>query len=146
MGAPAAENAIRQIVETRCRAVADGDVDAMTAHVADDVTIFDVVVPMRSAGKAAARNRAEEWLASYDGRVSWDVQDLTIAAADDIGFCHCISRVRGTLRTGAAIDMWFRTTLGLRRIDGAWRIVHDHSSDPFDPETGMASMEKPAQL
>jgi len=32
--------------------------------------------------------------------------------------------------------MWVRATLGLRRIEGDWRIVHDHESVPWDPETG----------
>jgi ketosteroid isomerase-like protein len=32
-----------------------------------------------------------------------------------------------------------RATLGLRRIEGDWRIVHDHESVPWDPETGKGS-------
>jgi hypothetical protein len=27
--------------------------------------------------------------------------------------------------------LWFRSTFGLRRIDGDWRIVHQHESTPF---------------
>jgi ketosteroid isomerase-like protein len=27
--------------------------------------------------------------------------------------------------------MWFRVTLGLRRIDGKWLVTHEHSSVPF---------------
>lgn len=37
--------------------------------------------------------------------------------------------------------MWVRATLGYRRIDGAWRIVHDHESVPFDPGTGRALID-----
>ena len=36
--------------------------------------------------------------------------------------------------------MWFRTTLGFRRIAGRWLIVHDHGSAPFNPESGKASL------
>jgi ketosteroid isomerase-like protein len=28
-------------------------------------------------------------------------------------------------------DLWFRSTLGLRKSDGVWRIVHEHTSTPF---------------
>jgi ketosteroid isomerase-like protein len=28
-------------------------------------------------------------------------------------------------------DLWFRTTMCLRKINARWRIVHDHSSVPF---------------
>ncbi|MGH3157151.1 MAG: nuclear transport factor 2 family protein, partial [Streptosporangiaceae bacterium] len=27
--------------------------------------------------------------------------------------------------------LWYRSTLGLRRLDGEWRIVHEHTSTPF---------------
>ena len=35
--------------------------------------------------------------------------------------------------------MWNRATLCFRKIDGKWRIMHEHDSVPFDPETGLAS-------
>jgi ketosteroid isomerase-like protein len=37
------------------------------------------------------------------------------------------------------LDMFWRETLGWRMIDGDWKIVHAHSSVPFNPATGMAS-------
>jgi len=36
--------------------------------------------------------------------------------------------------------MWVRATLCCRRVDGTWRIVHDHESVPFDPATGRAEI------
>ena len=30
-----------------------------------------------------------------------------------------------------AQDLWFRETLGFRKIDGKWEIMHKHSSVPF---------------
>ena len=29
------------------------------------------------------------------------------------------------------VDLWFRETLGFRKIDGKWTITHEHSSVPF---------------
>ena len=34
--------------------------------------------------------------------------------------------------------MWVRATLGCRRLDGRWLVVHDHESVPVDPGTGAA--------
>ncbi len=133
------ETRIRGIIDARIRAVKDGDANAITADVADDVTIFDVVTPLRSRGRVGAQERAVQWLDSYDGQVNWDTSEVHIYAGDDVAFAHFLSRVTGTLKTGAPVDMWFRTTLGFRHIDEKWQIVHDHSSDPFDPETGQAA-------
>ncbi len=37
----------------------------------------------------------------------------------------------GTKVDGEEVDLWTRTTVCLRRIGGAWRIVHEHTSVPF---------------
>lgn len=35
---------------------------------------------------------------------------------------------------------WMRITVCLHREDGAWRVLHEHVSVPFDPMTGQASL------
>lgn len=94
----------------------------MVADVADDVMTFDVVEPLRSEGKAAARARAAEWLETYDGPVAWEDRDVQIVVDGDVGFSHGLSHVAGKLKAGDDVDMWFRTTLGLRRMGGHWLI------------------------
>ena len=40
---------------------------------------------------------------------------------------------------------WLRWTLGFRKIDGRWRVAHEHVSVPFDMESGKAMLDlKPA--
>lgn len=36
-----------------------------------------------------------------------------------------------TTAKGEKVDLWFRATLGFRKIAGQWKIVHEHSSVPF---------------
>ena len=139
------ESDIRAIIEARTAAVRAGDADAMVVDVAEEIVTFDVVDPLRRIGKAGERERANEWTASYDGPVAWESRDVVVEVADDLVFSHSLSHVTGKLKTGAAIDMWFRTTLGLRRTGDRWLIVHEHNSSPFNPDTGAASVGlKPA--
>ena len=63
---------------------------------------------------------------------------MSLSVADDVAFDHHFTHVRGTSRSGDAIDMWFRETVGYRKIDGAWRVTHQHSSVPFDMTDGKA--------
>jgi ketosteroid isomerase-like protein len=37
--------------------------------------------------------------------------------------CHSLNQLGGAL--------WFRSTLGLRKIGGRWQITHEHNSTPF---------------
>ena len=132
--------AIRQIIEARANAARTGDVDAIMANVSDDVMVFDVVDPLRHLGKQSSRERAAKWVGSYEGPIGLEIRDLQVYVDGDVAFSHALSHVTGTLKTMAEVDMWFRTTFGLRRIDGRWLIVHDHGSVPFDPKSGKVSL------
>lgn len=135
-----AEQEIRALIEARSTAIQAGDIDAMAADLAEDVVSYDVTDPLRSEGKGPSRKRATEWLAAYDGKVSWENRDVQITADGNLAFSHGLSHVMGNLKTGAKIDMWFRATLGFRRTGDHWLITHEHSSSPFDPESGKASL------
>jgi uncharacterized protein (TIGR02246 family) len=132
---------IRQIIEARANAARTGDVDTIMANVSDDVMVFDVVDPLRRIGKQSSRERAAAWVGSYKGPIGLDIRDLQISVDGDVAFSHALSHVTGTLKTKTKVDMWFRTTLGLRRIDGRWLIVHDHGSVPFNAESGQVSLD-----
>lgn len=139
--AMAAEDGIRHLVEEQVRAIRAKDADAVMALYAPQTVSFDVVAPLRSQGAGAVRERLEGWFAAYDGPIGVEIRDLDAAAAGDVGFCHGLQRITGTLVGGAGVNMWVRVTMGLRMIDGTWRIVHVHMSDPFDPQSGLALTE-----
>lgn len=132
--------AILKIINARGNAARMGDVDAIMANVSDDAMVFDVVDPLRRMGKQSSRERATAWVGSYDGSIGLEIRDLQIAADGDVAFSHALSHVTGTLKTKTKADMWFRTTLGLRRMDGRWLIVHDHGSVSFNAESDQVSL------
>jgi ketosteroid isomerase-like protein len=74
-------------------------------------------------------------------RHRYNVDQREIHASEDVAFCSFVYHVSGTLASGDAVSMWVRATLGLRRIDGDWRIVHDHESVPWDPQTGRGLID-----
>jgi uncharacterized protein (TIGR02246 family) len=131
---------IHQLLDASAAAVRIKDVDALMSNFAPDILSFDVVGPLQYAGLEEARKRAEEWFGSFEGPIGYQVRDLTITAGDDIAFCHSLDQVRATKQEGAKLEMWWRATLCLRRIDGKWKITHQHNSVPFDAESGKASI------
>ncbi len=48
-----------------------------------------------------------------------------------MGWSRSLNRLHGTLKGGRSVDMWMRSTLAFRKVDGAWKIAHGHSSVPF---------------
>lgn len=136
----AAAQELRDLVADRVAAVHSRDAATLAARPLDDVITFDVLPPLNSRGSAAVAEHMREWFDGYEGDIGYDVHQLHVSAENDFGFCSCLYNVSGTLKTGDVVDMWVRATLCCRRIDGTWRIVHDHESVPFDPATGRAEV------
>lgn len=110
------------------QAHADRDAAAIADAYAPDAVIYDLAPPLGRRG--ARREQIAAWLATWDGPVLIDTRDDTLAVDGDLAFTSSYVRMRGRQR-GREQDLWFRSTLCLRRTGGRWRIVHDHTSVPF---------------
>ncbi len=131
---------IRALIDDRVDAVRNKDVNAAMSSIAPDILSFDVVGPLQRFGSDAL-TRAEEWFASFQGALGYEIGDLSISAGDDVAFAFGLSHVNGTKAGGGQLDMWWRTTVGFHKHDGKWLVTHEHNSVPFDVESGKASLD-----
>ena len=135
------ETQIRALIDDRAKAVRSKDSNGAISNVAPDVLSFDVVNPLQHIGSDASKRRAEEWFSSFQGPIGFEIRDLNITAGDDVAFSHGLSHVSATRKDGVGLDMWWRTTVCFRKVDGKWMITHEHNSVPFDVESGKASLD-----
>ncbi|MGH6896941.1 MAG: YybH family protein [Geminicoccaceae bacterium] len=140
-GRTTAEAELHALIDEQARAIRAKDVDGSLSNHAPDVLLFDVVNPLRSVGSDAARKRLAAWFASFRGPIGYELRDLAIVAGDDVAFCHSLNRVNATTTDGQKLDMWWRATVGYRRLEGAWMVTHEHASVPFDVASGQASLD-----
>jgi len=70
-----------------------------------------------------------------EGPIEFEIHDLRIATGDDVAFGHYTGGVRCRRKTGVKTEYRVRVSVGLRKVGGAWLIVHEHVSLLF------ASME-----
>ena len=54
---------------------------------------------------------------------------------------HSLNRLSGTLTDGRQTATWVRWTGCFRKLDGDWRIAHDHVSVPLDLPSGKALLD-----
>jgi uncharacterized protein (TIGR02246 family) len=132
---------IRGLIENKIKAVRAKDIDGATSNYAPDVLSFDVVNPLRYIGANAIRKRLEEWFSSFEGSIGLEIRDLSITVGDAVAFSHCLNHVSATTTDGRKLDMWWRETACYRKTDDEWLITHQHSSVPFDVESGNASLD-----
>jgi ketosteroid isomerase-like protein len=123
------EAEIRGIIEGWRRALHAKDAAALTAHHAPDILSYDLAPPLATRGPDIQGLKA--WLAGWEGPVDHEIRDLSIAAGDGVAFSTSMNRMRATSTSGKRVDLWTRSTVGFRKIDGRWLVVHEHVSVPF---------------
>ena len=130
------EAQIRQQVARIAEGIRAKDLEVLRPVYATDVVSFDVEPPLQHAGvEAKLKNWANVFAVFRD--VEYEVRGLDVAVGDDVAFGHGFGRLHGTLMNGtAATGIWVRVTLCFRKLDGAWQIVHDQASVPFDVLSG----------
>jgi ketosteroid isomerase-like protein len=120
-------------IEAVLRSVRQGHYDkdpaAVGTQFASEAVIFDLAPPL---GHKFNVPDLAAWLDTWDGPVSLESRDLVIAANGDLAFCYGLCKVSTrTKPDGEPAEWWQRFTVCLRRIDGIWKIVHEHTSVPF---------------
>ena len=102
---------IRDMMAEWVTAACAKDVNRLISLHAPDVVLFDVGNPLQYDGLDAATRRMKEWFSFFQGPVDYEIRDLTIAADEDVGFCHGLHHVNGTSTDGTTLDMWWRATV-----------------------------------
>lgn len=142
-GPSRSETEIRQLISRWGAAFRARDLDGVMAVYAPGAEFvgFDISPPLQYSGEEAYRESYRTFFAQYDGPLTVEYRDVKIESGGNIALYHALERLTGTLKSGERSSIWVRVTCGLRRIDGAWRIIHDHLSVPVDFNTGKALLD-----
>ena len=124
-----AEADIRQVVDQWSKAMAAKDIKGVMAHTAPACVVYSLAPPLRTPRESP--DGLAGWFETWRGPIGYAVTELDVTTDGDVAFCHSLNHLTGTKTTGETADLWFRHTLGLRRADGVWTIVHEHESVPF---------------
>jgi uncharacterized protein (TIGR02246 family) len=127
------EAAIRRLVENWASAIRAKDIDGVLAHHTDEVLMFDVPPPTAVRGIAAYR---ETWPPFFEaltaGDAAFDIAELNVTAGETVAFATALLRCGSAEELANVREPRLRLTLGLRKVDGAWQIAHEHHSFPAD--------------
>lgn len=133
-GADEAANAARVVVEQGLAAVERMDADGLRALCSADVVGYDIDLenkPVRfaSSGEAAAYIAAISAEAKKMGaKFKFENTKYDCRAASDMAYCLLEYDFVATTADGTRMVQPTRTTVALRKSDGAWKWVHWHSS------------------
>jgi ketosteroid isomerase-like protein len=123
------EAELRELIARWSKAVRDENHAGIRADHDPDILMFDVPPPSFSRGIDAYMATWDKFFAWQAKPVQFDFDDLEITAGKDVAFATAIGRCCD-LSSGAKVQLEFRLTMGFRRHDGRWSIVHEHHSLP----------------
>jgi uncharacterized protein YndB with AHSA1/START domain len=130
------ERELRQLFADWSDASARKDLDACMRPVAEDAVSYEHEMPLEVRGLNAIRAVCRRGFESATGKVRWDVPELEVIVRGDVAVTWGMNRMRLTPPNGESQVLWSRGTRAFRKIDGAWKLVHQHVSFPFDPASG----------
>ena len=126
------ESRIEALLEAWADAVRRHDVPAILAHHDPDMVMFDLPPPLQCKGIDAYEQTWDLLFRYHKPGAAFDIQELTVTAGQDVAFAVAIMSCGPDSSSNPADKdgFLFRLTVGLRKVDGNWRIAHEHHSVP----------------
>lgn len=123
------EERIRDLIERWAVAVHSGDLPAVLARHATGIVMFDVPPPEQ--GVRGLDSYRETWPPFFAWQASgavFEIESIDVTAGVDVGFATALLRCG----TPAELDLdparRLRLTVGLRKVDEQWLVIHEHHS------------------
>lgn len=124
------ESAVRDLLERWAAAVRAKNMSEVLANHALDFRMFDVPPPFESRGLAGYADTWRLFYSSQPEPVAFDIKWLEVVAGNEVAFAfahmQCVDPTEKVQRR----PLDFRLTVGLRKLEGRWTIVHEHHSVP----------------
>jgi uncharacterized protein (TIGR02246 family) len=126
------ERDIQALIEKWAKAVREENRPGIRADHDSEMLMFDVPPPFLSRGLDAYMATWEKFLSWSEKPVAFDFHDVHITAGEDVAFATAIGQCAGVDSNGKREELQFRLTMCFRKMDGQWRIMHEHHSVPAE--------------
>jgi ketosteroid isomerase-like protein len=124
------EAEIRALIERWAKAVREEDRVGIRADHDVDILMFDVPPPFLSRGLDAYMATWETFFSAAERSVAFAFHDVEVNCGEDVGFATAVGRCVNIDTNGKREPLEFRLTMGLRKVGGRWRVMHEHHSLP----------------
>jgi uncharacterized protein (TIGR02246 family) len=136
------QSSVQSVFDRYTAAVQASDADSLLALYADDVHVYDLMAPFERHGKESGREMIAAWLGNKEEKQSCTIEDLHVDESGDLAVARASVRYEVNMPDGTHHGMWNRATWALRRIEGEWKIVMEHTSVPLGAEDMQPVFER----
>jgi uncharacterized protein (TIGR02246 family) len=123
------EQQIRNLIERWAAAVHKGDMATVLADHDPDILMFDVPPPEQGVrGIEAYRETWPGFFAWQASGAVFEIESLDVTAGRDVAFASALLRCGTPEQFEREPEQRLRLTIGLRKADGRWVVIHEHHS------------------
>jgi ketosteroid isomerase-like protein len=119
---------IRTLIERWATAAHRGDLEMVLANHDADIVMYDVPPPEGGVRGLAAYKETWPGFFQWQKNATFDLVSLEVVAGQDVAFAYGLLRCGTPEELEAIPDRRLRLTVGLRKIDGQWTVLHEHHS------------------
>lgn len=122
---------IRAVLNSRLEALRRRDAKSANAVLDGRMIAFEVAGPLQlPSAQATDDDLTQAWLDSFEEGPRVTMEELAIYADGCVAFCHSLNRLEGRRTDGQEVVVTMRSTLGFRKVEDEWKVVHGHTSLP----------------
>ena len=112
------------LVHKRAAAIRSRDAEYLASRYAGAALTFGVAPPLAALhGQARRVDWLRGWMWGFDGRIRYQVRDLTVSVGGDLAFCHSHDVFSARLAASSRRDVHLATTLCFERFGGIWLVT-----------------------
>lgn len=124
---------IRRLIHAWSTALEAKDVAALLADYAPHAVLYEACPPYKTEGVDNIRQVWEHCLPYFPEQFTSEHRDVVIHVAGDVALMHGVHHIIPTPPDHPCGQTWMRVTIGFRRLQGRWQVIHGHVSLPFNP-------------
>lgn len=123
------EKELRGLIDRWAKAVRDEDSDCIRANHDPEMLMFDVPPPFVSRGLDAYMATWDKFYPSQARPIRFEFEQVEITAGADVAFATAVGHC-AYIEHGETTNLKFRLTIGFRKQNGQWWVLHEHHSIP----------------
>lgn len=127
---------IHKLIEDYANAARAKDINKIMSQYAPDIRSFDAVSQLQFKGVHDYKKHWEACLSFCQGPTAFEIHELETVIDGNLAVSSYLTYCGGANEKGEMQGGWMRGTMVHRKMDGKWKIAHEHYSVPFDMKTG----------
>ena len=123
------------MISERVSAIKNKNVEKAAAGYHPHVISYNVVGPLKLVGIDTLKKRLEGWLSTRSKIIDYEITDIDIKTSGELAYCSGLNHIQAIKNDGDKLDMWWRETTCYTREKDNRKVIHAHSSVPFNAKT-----------